>query len=222
MKAVKLMLIISFITSLLAVSAWAETDNKYYSEFAFKHKLNDKFDVYFIPEVRFKNDMGHSYYQQYRVGTTFHADKHLDLATAYRYIFSKDTKGDWSNSDMQYIEMIAIPKTKIAGINLSDANKVEYRFLENSRDRWVYRNLLTAAYPTKVGDFEFAPYVSNEAYYDFEIEKINLNWVTVGVNKKVAKNLTVGLYLRDETSRVGTTSKWITSYILGSNLSVDF
>ncbi len=222
MKAIKLLLIASFMMSLLTINALANTDNKYYSEFAFKHKLNDKFDLYFTPEVRFKNDMGHSYYQQYRIGTTFHADKHLDLAAAYRYIFLKDTKGDWSNSDTQYIEMIAIPKTKLGGFNLSDANKLEYRFIENSRDRWVYRNLLTAAYPIKIADFEFSPYVSNEAYYDFEIEKINLNWVTVGVNKKLAKNLTVGLYYRDETSRVGTTSKWATSHILGSNLSVDF
>lgn len=206
----------------LISGVFANTDNKYYSEFAFKHKLNDKCDLYFTPEVRFKNDMGHSYYQQYRIGAAFHADKHLDLALAARYIFSKDTNGDWSNNDTRYIEMIAIPKTKLGGFNLSDANKLEYRFIENSRDRWVYRNLLTAGYPTKIGDFEFSPYVSNEAYYDFEIEKVNLNWLTVGASKKLAKNLTVGLYYRDETSRAGTTSKWVTSHILGSNLSVDF
>lgn len=222
MKFLRFGLALIMFVCLFISGAFAETDNKYYSEFAFKHKLNDMFDLYFTPEIRFKNDMGHSYYQQYRIGATFHADKQLDLATATRYIFSKDTTGDWSNSDAQYIELIAIPKTKLAGFNLSDANKFEYRFIENSRDRWVYRNLLTAAYPTKIGDFEFSPYVSNEAYYDFEIEKVSLNWLTVGASKKIAKNLTVGFYYRDEASRVGTTSEWVTSHILGSNLSVDF
>lgn len=222
MKFTKLILIVSFIISLSAIKAFAETDNKYYSEFVLKHKLNDKFDVFFNPEIRFKNDMQDAYYQHYRVGTIFHANKYLDLAGAYRYIETKDATGDWSNGTTQYIEMIAVPKIKLGGFNLSDANKMEYRYIENARDRWVYRNLVTVAYPAKIGGFEFTPYVSNEIYYDFEIDEMNLNWATVGATKKINKNLTLGLYFRNEASRVGTSSKWVTNYILGSNATVDF
>lgn len=229
MKIRKLILMVGLIISFLAVNAClpdrqalAHTDNKYHSEFVLKHKLNDKFDLFFNPEVRFKNDMGNGYYQQYRLGTTFHVHKYLDLTGAYRFVEQKDTKSDWSNSDMQYIELIAAPKIKLSGFNLSDANKIEYRFLENSRDRWVYRNLVTAAYPSKIFGFEWTPYISNEIYYDFEIDKMNLNWATAGANKKINKNLTLGLYFRNEASRVGSTAKWVTNYILGSNVTVDF
>ncbi len=210
------------IMSFWLMNAFAETDNKYYSEYALKHKINDKFDLFFTPEFRAKNDMGNIYYYQWRLGSTFHAHKYLDLAAAYRYIQTQDASGDWSNKDTQYIELIATPKTKLAGFNLSDANKIEYRFIENAPDRWVYRNLITVAYPAKISGFEFTPYVSNEIYYDFEIDKMNQNWVTIGANKKISKNITVGLYARNEAIRVGTSSKWTTAHILGSNVTIDF
>lgn len=202
-------------------SAFAASDNKYYSEFAFKHKLNDKFDFFFTPEFRFNEDMGNLYYYQVRAGSAFHAHKNLDLALAYRFLQNK-VKGEWDNNDVQYIEMLAIPKTKLGGLDISDANKLERRFYENAPDRWVYRNLLTFAYPAKIGNFKFTPYISNEIYYDFEIDKMNLNWATIGANKRINKYLTVGLYYRDETSRVGASSKWVTNHVLGSNVTVDF
>lgn len=197
-------------------------DSKYYSGYALKHKLSGQWDIFFTPELRFKNDMGTFYYYYLRGGATLHADKHLDMSLAYRYLQTKDSKGEWDNSDGRYIELIVIPKTTLAGFNLSDANKVEYRMLENARDRWVYRNLATIAYPAKIGDFEFTPYVSNEVYYDFEIEKFNLNETTLGVTKKISPNLSLGMYGRAETTRVGTKSEWDTNFILGTNVGIDF
>ncbi len=214
--SVSIVVILCFATSIFAAG-----DNKYYSEFAFKHKLNDKFDLFFTPEFRYNEDMGNLYYYQMRVGSTFHAHNNLDLALAYRFIQNK-VKGEWDNNDVQFIEMIAIPKIKLGGFNISDANKAEYRFYENAPNRWVYRNLLTFAYPTKIGGFEFTPYVSDEIYYDFEVGKVNLNWATLGANKKINKYLTLGLYYRAETSRVDSSSEWLTNQILGSNVTIDF
>lgn len=222
MKTLKLTLVLTAFLSFLTLNVSANTDNKYYSEYAIKHKLNDKFDLFFTPELRYKNDMEDLYYYHIRAGLTYHADKNLDLSLASRFIQTKDSSGDWSNNDTEYIEMIVTPKIKARGFNLSDANKLEYRFIENARDRWVYRNLITVAYPAKIGNFEFTPYVSDEVYYDFEIERVNLNWVTIGASKKLTKNLSLGLYYRDETSRVGKTTKWVTNQILGSNVTIDF
>lgn len=196
-------------------------DNKYYSEFAFKHKLNDKFDLFFTPEFRYNDNLGNFYYYHMRVGSAFHAHKNLDLALAYRFIQNK-VKGQWDNDDVQYIEMITIPKISLGGFDISDANKFERRYYENAANRWVYRNLLTFAYPAKIGNFEFTPYVSDEIYYDFELSKANLNWVTLGANKKINKYLTLGLFYRAETSRVGSSSSWLTNHVLGSNVTVSF
>ncbi len=222
MRIQRLILVSLMVIAFFTETALAVGDSKYYSEFVLKHKLSDKFDLFFTPEFRFKNDMGHMYYQSYRVGSTYHAYKYLDLAAAYRYVQTQDSAGDWSNNDTQYLEMIMTPKIKLAGLDLSDANKFEYRFIENARDRWFYRNLLTAAYPLKVFNFEFTPYISDEIYYDYEIEKINLNWLTLGVTKKLNKILTVGIYYRKEESRLGATSKWIANNILGTNIAVNF
>lgn len=215
-------LILTSVIYFLLSNAFAETDNKYHSEYVLKHKINDKFDLFFTPEFRAKNDMGNTYYYQLRAGSTYHALKNLDLASAYRYIQTKDTKSQWDNNDTQYIELIVTPKIKLGDFNLSDANKIEYRFIENARDRWVYRNLITAAYPAKLLNFEFTPYISNEIYYDLEIDKVNQNWATIGANKKIAKNISVGFYFRNEAVRSGTSSKWATAHILGSNVTIDF
>lgn len=220
MKILTAALALTIISSFFLTGAFAG-DNKYYSEYTLKHKLNDKFDVFFTPELRMKHDMGNPYYYQFRIGSTYHAHKNLDLAVAYRYI-QNDVNGQWDNNDVQYVEAIITPKTKLGNFELSDANKAERRFIENGRDRWVYRNLVTIAYPAKIGNFEFAPYVSNEVYYDFEIDKVNLNWGTFGVNKKINKHLTLGIYYRIESARVGITSNWITNNILGTNVTVSF
>lgn len=215
-----------FILGLIAVCfiggvAFAEGDNKYYSEYCFKRKLNDKFDLFFTPEFRFKDDMGDLYYYHLRLGSTFHAHKNLDLALAYRFIQNK-VNGDWSNNNVEYVETLVIPKIKLGGFDISDVNKLERRFYENAPDRWVYRNLLMFAYPAKIGAFEFTPYVSNEVYYDFEVGKANLDWITLGANKRINKYLMLGLYYRAEISRAGSSSKWVTNQVLGSNISVDF
>jgi len=221
MKKLTSLFVLLSVIFCFASSVFASSDNKYYSEFAFKHKLNDKFDLFFTPEFRYNDNMGSLYYYHMRVGSTFHAHKNLDLALAYRFLQSK-VASDWDNNDVQYIEMITIPKVTLGGFDISDANKFERRFYENAPDRWVYRNLLTFAYPTKIGRFEFIPYISDEIYYDFELSKANLNWATLGANKKINKYLTVGLYYRAETSRVGSSSSWITNHILGSNVTVSF
>lgn len=204
-------------------SGFANSDAKYYSEFVFKYKLNDKFDLFYNSELRFKNDMGSLYYKQFlRIGSVYHAYKNLDLALAYRYFHTKNIKGEWDENDTQYIEILFIPKIKLGNFDLSDANKIEYRFIEGAKDRWVYRNLITLAYPTKIGKFDFTPYISNELYYDTYIQEINLNWLTLGATKKISKYLTVGLYYRDETARVSTSSSWITAHILGTNITISF
>lgn len=201
--------------------AFAKGDNKYYSEYVFKHKLNDKFDLFFTPEFRFNDDMGNFYYYHMRVGSTFHAHKNLDLALAYRFIQNK-ADGDWDNNNIQYIEMIAVPKIKLGGFDISDANKFERRYYQHAPNRWVYRNLLQFAYPAKIGDFEFTPYISDEVYYDFQLNMANLNWATLGATKKINENLALGVYYRAETSRVGSSSKWVTNQVLGTNISVNF
>lgn len=197
-------------------------DTKYYSEYVLKYKVNDKFDIFFTPEMRFRNDMSTLYYYQMRGGVTFHAHKYLDLSGAYRYLQTKNSKNQWNYADAQYYEMIAIPRVTVHGFELSDANKFEYRIIENARDRWVYRNLSTIAYPTKIGNFAFSPYVSEEFYYDFEINRINLNWATIGLTKKIMKNLSLGLYYRVESVRTGSLDKWTNNSVIGTNVSLSF
>ncbi|MFZ5801360.1 MAG: DUF2490 domain-containing protein [Candidatus Omnitrophota bacterium] len=221
MKRLRMALVLGMAVFGFATGALASGDSKYYSEFVLKRKLNDRFDLFFTPEFRFDDDMGNFYYYHLRLGTTFHANRHLDLALAYRFIQNK-VAGEWDKNDIQYVEMIAVPKIKLGRVNVSDANKLERRYYANAKNRWVYRNLLTFAYPTKIGNFEFTPYVSDEIYYDFEINKANLNWATIGANKKINKHLTLGLFYRAETSRVGSTDKWLTNQVLGSNVTIDF
>jgi len=221
MKLLRAVIVLLITVAFLTPNVFAG-DTKYYSEYSLKYKVNNLLDIFFTPEMRFRNDMSTLYYYQVRGGMTFHAHKYLDLSGAYRYLQTKNSKNQWNHDDMQYYEMIATPKAKFYGFDLSDANKFEYRVIEHATNRWVYRNLSTIAYPTKIGNFDFTPYVSEEFYYDFEINRINLNWATIGLTKKITKNLNLGVYYRVESVRTGSLDKWTNNSVVGSQVSLNF
>jgi hypothetical protein len=133
---------------------------------------------------------------------------------------NKNSANRWL--DEHRLELDFTPKVEIGGFKLSNRGRFEHRWLEASDDKWRYRNLSQIAYPTEIGNFGFIPYVSEEFFYDFDMEKVHLNWATIGVDKKITKNLLVGLFYRNEAIRVGTKSEWDTNHVLGTKVVLSY
>ncbi|MBU1134129.1 MAG: DUF2490 domain-containing protein [Candidatus Omnitrophica bacterium] len=199
---------------------FANDDLKMFNFYQITYKINDSFDVFIQPDMRFKDDINNFDYYHIRGGIVYHALKNLDLGSTYRFVQSKNSAGKWLNE--YRLELDIAPKITIGRFKLVNRSRFEYRNLPTSTDRWRYRNLSKIAYPVKIGDFEFTPYISEEIFCDFEIGKINLNWITVGVDKKITKNLTLGLFYLNETVRVGTRSEWDTNHVIGTKVMMSF
>jgi hypothetical protein len=170
--------------------------------------------------MRFRDDIGDFFYYHFRNGVVFHANKNLDLGTTYRIARSENSAGDWSTEHR--LELDITPKFKAGDFNISNRGRFEHRWLESAADRWRYRNEFKVAYPTAIGDFKLTPYISEELYYDFEVDKMNLNWAKLGADKKITEHLLLGIFYMHEASRVGTTSEWDTNHYLGTKAVLSF
>lgn len=219
--AVKIFILsIGFNMLLFAGNVSFADDVKMFNFYQIKYKVNDQFDIFVQPDMRFDDDIENYYYYHVRNGVVFHAHDNLDLGTTYRFARNKSSAGAWSNEHR--LELDITPKVEVHGFKLSNRGRFEHRWLESAKDRWRYRNLAKIAYPASIGDFDFTPYISEEAFYDFEVDKMILNWATVGADKKITENLTVGLFYRTETARSGSTSEWNTRHVIGTKAMVSF
>ena len=184
---VKVFIALIMVLVLLQAGLSFADDVKMYNFYQLKYKINDKFDVFIQPDMRFNDDIREFYYYHFRNGVTYHALENLDLGATYRFAENKNSAGEWL--DEHRLELQATPKVTLGDVKLANRSRFEHRWLQDSKDRWRYRNFSKIAYSAKIGDFEFTPYVSEEIFYDFEIEKLHLNWVAAGIDKKINKNL---------------------------------
>jgi hypothetical protein len=203
-----------------AGDSFAGDDSHLVNCYIFKYKINDNFDVFMNPTMRRRGDMSDLSNYYFREGIVFHALDNLDLGSTYRFSRAKSTAGRWSNEHR--LELDITPKIKLGDFSLCNRSRFEHRWLESSDNRWRYRNFTKIAYPGGITGFTLIPYASEEFYYDFEVEKIHLNWVTFGMDKKLRKNLLVGLFYRAETGRVGSTDEWDTTHVLGTKAALSF
>jgi len=201
-------------------TVFAKDDVKMYNFFQLKYKVNDSFDAFIQPDTRFNDDIGKFNYYHVRTGVVFHAYKNLDLGSTYRFVESKKAKGNWLNE--RRLEFDIAPKIVINGFKLVNRSRFEHRRLEVSKDRWRYRNLSKVAYPMEIKGFDCVPYVGEEVFYDFETDKWFLNWATIGVDKKITKNLTLGIFYLNEVARVGLRNEWDTNHFVGTKVAFSF
>ncbi|MBL7071415.1 MAG: DUF2490 domain-containing protein [Candidatus Omnitrophica bacterium] len=194
-------------------------DVRMFNYYQIKYKINDKFDVFIQPDMRFNDDIRELYYYHIRNGVTFHALENLDLGATYRFLESK-SGSQWPNEHR--LELEAMPKITLGDYKLSYRGRFEYRWLQNAADRWRYRSLGKVAYMAEIGDFAFTPYISNEIFYDFEINKLHMNRATLGADKKINENLLLGLFYLNETARAGETDEWNTRHYIGTKIVVSF
>jgi len=219
MRYVKVFLVV-FVTAVTLVFlsqnsvSFADDDIRLFDFFQIKYKIDDRLDIFIQPDIRSRDDIGELYYYHFRNGIVLHAFENLDLGATYRYLDNKNSSGSWKREDR--LELDITPKIKRGALKLANRSRFEYRALDDSRDRWRYRNLTKIAHPVKINNFEFTSYVTEEIFYDFEIEKMHLNWATIGADKKMTENLLVGLFYRNEATRVGTRDEWDTNHVIGT------
>lgn len=174
----------------------------------FKHDLNDRLTFILFPEVRFKDDSKDFYYQQYRGGFEYLVNKHLELELLYHYSQTKNTSGaqvgKWE--DENRIILGGTPMFTFAGLDFSDRNRIEYRYIGQDDPFFRYRNEIKAEKAVKLLGIKFKPFVSYEVFYDLKADKSDLNRFQVGFSKRLSKYFSYSLFYRRDMYNPG--KKW--------------
>jgi hypothetical protein len=93
---------------------------------------------------------------------------------------------------------------KRGNFTFRDRNLYERRFRSRRRDLNVYRQRIQISYSVKRGDKElFAPFISEEGYYDLNLKTWFSNEFYVGISRTLSKKTSLDIaYVRNDTRPV--------------------
>ena len=156
-------------------------------------KESDRLSLLFFGSIRLgQNRM---YPADVRVGTGFDLklNKYWSFSPTYLY-----RRGEPIRARKEYEHRLRFDLTvgnKWKHFSVKDRSRIEYR-IRNSRDDSVrYRNKFTFAFPVRHKDREiFSPYVSDEVYYDFTAKEFTTNEISVGISRKLSKNVSTDIF----------------------------
>lgn len=141
----------------------------------------------------------------------------FDLGLNFREI-REEKKGGWKNEARPHLN--GTFKWSLAAWQFSDRNRLEYRNIEDSVDRWRYRNQLSLMPPVKLWDSRLQPYVADEVFIDLHGDDFNENRAYAGFTVRPAKYLAADLCYFWQTRE--KTDGWVDANIIRSVLTVTF
>lgn len=169
-------------------------------------------------EFRFGGDAKDFYYQHSDLGFIYSGfAQWLDLGANYRHIYEKN-KGKWFLENQPHLN--ATLKWKFDEWSLSNRSRFEYRNRQGREDFWRYRDKFTVKIPFKFTKFEIHPYVADEFFYDFDVERVNKNRFFGGFESKLTKNIKADIYYLWESNEKNR--NWNDAYVLVTKLTLQF
>jgi len=204
-----------FVNTASARDDWAFT----LSDLVVKYKLNDEFTLKLNYNTSAKEDKKPSYYSYARVGLIYSPYEWLDLTPTYHHAYSRANNGKLSHEDRLFFDTTF--KWKAMGLKFSDRNRMELRNFDIRPDHvFRYRNEFMIS---KVVDFmgtKVVPFISDEIWYDLTDHEADFNWATIGVSKKLTKNLIVSLFYRLESFKTG--EDWSETNFIGTGIVLSY
>jgi hypothetical protein len=170
-----------------------------------------------MEEIRSGNDFHNVYYNHLDVGLSRSVTSWLDFGVNFRQIEEKK-KGEWVEENRPYVN--GILKWKIGDWSFSDRNRVEFRNLEGSEDRWRYRNWLTVYPPFKLFGGNVKPYIADEIYEDLNGNNMERNRIYAGAECKLADWLKSDVFYIYQSSY--KSMEWLDINVISVKFEVTF
>lgn len=185
------------------------TDFQFWNETQLIKKLSKNKDLVIIGVLRFGRDNFRPVDE--RIGASLVFKVHPNISIAPTYIHVEQQPNPVLRIQEERLVMNVTGKVSVRKFTFTDRNLFERRVRHNMRDFTVYRNRLQVDYPLKWGDFEFKPFVANEAWYSSQTGAAGRfgwfrNRVSAGIIKQFTQNFTgefFYLYQMDGLSRPG-------------------
>jgi len=182
-------------------------------------KLNDTSKLTFEQEFRWGDNASDFYYQHYDAGYVYLLNKFLNFGGGFRYIEQK-TADKFKDETEAYLA--AFLYSKPFGFELSDRNRVEYRYFDYQKDAWRYRNKFDIKFPLKLTRFEIQPIVCDEVFFKFNGFEFNENKMYAGFSFRVTKNLKGEITYMLRSTKNTLIPSWTDTNVLSTKFKLSF
>lgn len=166
-------------------------------------KSTDKLSFFIIGNVRTGQNFRHFTDERIGFGFDYVVNKHVTISPNYIYRAGQTFKNQKDYENRPRLDVTLEQKWK--NVVLKNRNRIEYRFRNSRADQTRYRNRLLLLFPVRKENKEiFAPFVSTEPFIDLKEKHITRNELFVGINKKLAPNITADFFYVWQRNRGNT------------------
>jgi hypothetical protein len=194
----------------------AADDWQYWNGIKLKHALHAQWDAHITLEQRVTGDLSELGLHNYSPGIVYTPNTHVDYLIGYKYELSKGASR-WGEEHR--LEQMLTLKGSWHGFTGSLGTRFEYRSIDGD-ERWRWREKAKISRQVKLGNITFTPYISEEFFYDFEVDAYNQNRAVIGVTKRVSSSVTLDLYYMYTASL--KSAGWSGVNVIGTGMTIVF
>ena len=220
---------IGLIASLLLVVAapgvQAGDDFQYWNTLEIVKRLTPKWDLFFRPEMRMRDDASDLFYHEYRQGVRYRPSKDLEIGLNYLFVRNQSTTGKITEEHTG--ELDVTPKARLGPFDLSLRGRIALRTIEHSAGEQEYqiRLMPRISTPTQIVGHKVTLYIADDLFYDTTRDAWNQNRVFVGLVVPLLDSNGVRVssdFYYMHQAVLGKRHDWSSNHILGIKLNVQF
>ena len=207
-------------------TGWAVDDFQTWQTVEIKKRLGPEWELFFMPEIRIRDDASELFYHEYRQGIRCKPSKHLQVGV--NYLFARNTNTAGKHRDEHTGELDITPKTTCGAFDLSLRFRLALRTIEKSAGEQEYqvRFMPKIAYPTKFAGHKVTPYVANDLFYDYTRDAFNQDRLFLGfsvpLGERKGVKTSLDLYYMFQSQLGAVRNDWSSNHILGTKWTVEF
>ena len=216
-KALFLIAFLIVVTININSQSAPERDNQFWNETTVTIPIENtdkKLSVFVSGNLRIGSNFRRFVDERIGAGFEYKFNQNISYSSSYLYRAGQPIKN--RNEYEHRVRFDLTFENKWKTFSIKDRNRIEYRIRNSRKDSVRYRNKFQVKVPVKKDGKEiFAPFVADEPYYDFSINKFTRNEISAGISKKFNKNFSADFYYMLQNNR-GNSFKYIN--IAGVNL----
>lgn len=203
---------------------WARDDFQSWNTLELSKRVGPRWELFFLPEIRIRDDAGELFYHEYRQGVRWKPSQSLQVGLNYLFVRNESSG---KPREEHTGELDVTPNVTVARLKLSVRGRLALRTIQGSagEQEWQLRLMPKMAYSIQVAGRTITPYLADDVFYDYTRDAWNQNRLFLGVTVPVGTsgNAEMGMdvyYMLQ--SQLGSRRDWSSNHVLGTKLSVKF
>lgn len=187
-------------------------------------RLGKRWELFFRPEARIRDDSSTLFYHEVRQGIRFKPCEHLQVGLNYLFVRNESSGKPLEEHTG---ELDVTPKMTWGQFDLSLRGRAALRTIERSagEQEVVIRLMPKIAYPTQFHGRKITPYVADDLFYDYTRDAWNQNRSFLGMElflwEARGVKSSLDLYYMHQTL-LGKRRDYSGNHILGTKLNIKF